>query len=67
MNSTWHDLWNMVGGDEGVVIIPSERVDMVTVRWPDGSEANLYLRNNKWEFGRPIDTAPCDVAARDTY
>jgi len=67
----WHQLWTIATAEpEGCarIIVDPEDEDVVTLEFPDGGKAALYWHYNadRWEFGGALDTAPCDVAARDS-
>jgi hypothetical protein len=64
----WTELWRIAadGPDGNATIEIGDSPDEVALVWPDGSVSGLYWRNNKWHRHETLDTAPCDVAARDT-
>jgi hypothetical protein len=64
----WGRLFDIATGEpEGnAVIEPTDNPGEVALTWPDGSKTGLYWHNGQWNHTEQLDTAPCDVAARDT-
>ncbi len=68
MEQQWRELWGLATGEESgdAKIEISDDPNQVTLVWPDGTLSGLYWQNGEWRFAEQLDTAPCDVAARDT-
>ena len=64
----WMELWNIATSDpDGIATITPFEDDpyAVLLTWPDGSQGVWACDSGGWETVSTLDTAPCDVAARD--
>lgn len=64
------DRWAMLheiaaNGEEVARIEVTDDPCEVVLVWPDGSKAGLYWSGESWRWAESLDTAPCDVSARD--
>ena len=53
--------------DENATIVVYDDPRDVDLIYSDGSRASLEFRGGIWRFVSTTDSAPCDVAARDTF
>ena len=69
-NQKWEKLWDVVTSlpDGDATITPTDNINTVILTWPDGSKGVWEWREpiGDWRMVEGIDTAPCDVAARDS-
>lgn len=68
MVNPWIKLWELAtfGEEAAAKIIPDLEDDgRVTLEWSDGSKGRYYFHDGDWRPEETLDSAPCDVAARD--
>lgn len=66
----WIKLWEKATQEQGepATIIPNgDDEGSVTLVWPDGSRGSLYWHDGDWQWAESLNTAPGDVAARDSF
>ncbi len=63
----WGKLWEIACGLDKPARIEVDPDDCgtVTLVWPDGTRGAWYWHEGDWRACEGVDTAPCDVAARD--
>ena len=71
MEDRWLKLWQMATGEPNTapasISVDEEDPEYVTLTWPNGG-GSLYIHwyANDWQIRGSGDSAPCDVAARDS-
>ncbi len=66
----WWKLWDKATSEpEGAAVIEvtPDDSDYVVLTWPDGSKGAWYWHDGDWQPCDTPNTAPCDVAARDSF
>ena len=49
-NSSWKSVEDLPVGLEGVVSFAQDSNDVMMVDWDDGSQLNIFINEDKWEF-----------------
>jgi len=68
----WQQLWDTAvlsaRDDEhpATIRVNEQDPNLVTLLYGDGSVAELVWKEKQWVFSEVLDSAPCDVAARDS-
>lgn len=68
MIDRWGQLWDMVTDEQDeppqLKLDPDDPESVILV-WKDGSSSLIVWTEGGWAHAGPLDTCPCDVAARD--
>jgi len=64
----WGKLWELATGEAGgdAKIEPTADPELVILHWPDGSRGYWFWKHGEWNPDQEYNSAPCDVAARDS-
>ena len=66
----WGKLWDIAIGDidtgPATIKVDPQDCGYVTLVWADGTRGLWHWDNGEWNAVQGIDSAPADVAARDT-
>ena len=64
----WGKLYDIASDNEPPAkIIVTDDPGEVVLEYPDGSRAGLHWNAGDWHFAETLNTAPGDVAARDSF